>query len=130
MAKELEGEKHKKVKATIQDVEITKISDLWSRKPKGLGFQDTDAIIITAKTSDGKTIKDTFYFCLKPDGTFYTETITRDGARARRQRLASLIKHYITKDIKGYNIAKKINEWKGKDVEVVILKDGGYIFVP
>ncbi len=118
------------VKAKIEDAKICKISELWKRKPKGLHFNDTDAIVITADAGN-KKITETFYFCLKPDGTFNVNTISHDGSRARRMRLANFLKHYkITDDIKGYNLAEGVKKWKGKSIEVVPLKDGGYIYVP
>lgn len=121
----------KTIKASIEDASIHKISDLWSRKPKGLQFNDTDALIVTAKTDDGKIIKETFYFCLKPDGTFNIDTVSRDGSRSRRARLATFLKHYgITDAVKGYNLKEGVKKWKGKRVEVVPYKDGGYIHIP
>lgn len=119
-----------KVKARIEDARIIKISDLWKRKPKGLHFNDTDALVITVK-ADGKKITETFYFCLKPDGTFNVNTVSHDGSHARRVRLANFLKHYkITDDIKRYNLAEGVKEWKGKSVDIVPFKDGGYIYVP
>ncbi|MDI6639433.1 MAG: hypothetical protein QMD78_01280 [Methanocellales archaeon] len=120
-----------KVDAIIEDAKICKISDLWKRKPKGLQFNDTDALIITAKTEDGKTIKETFYFCLKPDGTFNVDTVSRNGSHVRRQKLADFLKHYkMTDTIKGYKISEDVEKWKGKSVKVVPYKDSGYIHVP
>lgn len=120
-----------KVDATITDAKICKISDLWERKPKGLQFNDTDALIITAKTEDEKTIKETFYFCLKPDGTFNVDTVSRNGSHVRRQKLADFLKHYkMTDTIKGYKISEDVEKWKGKSVKIVPYKDSGYIHVP
>lgn len=120
----------KKVKATIEDARIAKISDLWKRKPKGLHFNDTDALIITAKAGS-KKITETFYFCLKPDGTFNVDTVSHDGSHARRMRLANFLKHYkITDNVKGYNLAEGVKKLKGKSIDVVLLEDGGYIYVP
>ncbi len=119
-----------KVKAIIKDAKLCKISDLWKKKPRGLHFNDTDALIITAKTPNGKKIKETFYFCLKPDGTFNVDTITKDGSHARREKLATFLKHYkFTNDIKRYNLAEGVKEWKGKKIEVIPYKDSGYIHV-
>lgn len=121
----------KTVKARIEDASIHKISDLWRKKPRGLQFNDTDALIVTAKTDDGKIIKETFYFCLKPDGTFNTDTVSRDGSRGRRARLAAFLKHYkMTDAVKGYNLKEGVKKWKGKRVEAVPYKDGGYIHIP
>jgi hypothetical protein len=109
-----------KIGAVIEGAGLYDIYDLFSRKPRGLKFNDTDAIVISAKTKDGSIITKTFYFCLKPDGTFYPETISRNGSRARRHRLASFLTYYgIAENVKEYNIKKGIGEWKGKTIEVV-----------
>ena len=120
----------KKIKAVIEDVSIHKISDLFRRKPRGLRFNDTDALVVTAKTKDERKVRETFYFCLKPDGTFNAETISRNGSRARRQRLAAFLKHYIAESAKGYNIKEGIEGWKGKEVEVVFHEGWGSIYIP
>ncbi|TAN45754.1 MAG: hypothetical protein EPN24_02000 [Candidatus Methanoperedens sp.] len=120
-----------KVKAVIEEVSIHKIYDLFSSKPGGLKFNDTDAIVVTAKTQDGNRITHTFYFCLKPDGTFNQETISRDGSRARRQRLVSFLKYYgIAGNVKEYNIKERIGEWKGKTIEVLPSEKDGSIYIP
>jgi len=121
----------KTINATIQDAKITKISDLWRKKPRGLKFNDTDALIITLRTQDGKTIKETFYFCLKPDGTFNINTVSRDGSGARRRRLASFLKHYkITGNVDEYNLREGVNGWKGIEVSITTVGDSGFIHVP
>jgi len=110
-----------KINAVIEEASIHNIFDLFTRKPVNLKFNETDAIIITAKTDDDDLITQTFYFCLKPDGTFDGETIAGNGSRARRHYLASFMIHYgITDKIKGYNIKERIGEWKGKTIEVLI----------
>jgi len=119
------------VSATIQDAKIYKISDLWRRKPRGLGFNDTDALVITLRARDGSTIKETFYFCLKPDGTFEINTVSKDGGRARRRRLASFLKHYkITGNVDEYNLREEISKWKGIRVAAIKVGDSGFIYVP
>jgi hypothetical protein len=119
-----------KVSAIIQDAKIYKISDLWSRKPRGLKFNDTDALVITLRVQDGSTIKETFYFLLKPDGTFNLKTASRDS-QARRQRLASFLKHYkITANVDEYNLKKGIKQWKGIQVAAIKVGDSGFIYVP
>jgi len=121
----------KTINATIQDAKITKISNLWRKKPRGLKFNDTDALIVTLRTQDGKTIKETFYFCLKPDGTFNVNTVSRDGGGARRRRLASFLKHYkITGNVDQYNIKEGINRWKGVEVSIAMVGDSSFIYVP
>lgn len=120
-----------KVSATIEGAKIHKISDLWSRKPRGLKFNDTDALVVTLRAQDGSTIKETFYFCLKPDGTFNVNTVSKDGSHVRRQRLARFLKHYkITDNVDEYNLKKGIEEWKGIQVAAVKVGDSGSIYVP
>jgi len=119
-----------KVNATIQDAKIYKISDLWSRKPRGLKFNDTDALVITLRTRDGSIIKETFYFCLKPDGTFNVNTVSRDSSQARRRRLASFLKHYkITDNVGEYNLKEGIKRWRGIEVAAIKVGDSGFIYV-
>ncbi len=120
-----------KARAGIEGASLHKIYDLFSRKPGGLKFNDTDAIVVTAKTEDGKKITRTFYFCLKPDGTFDEKTVARDGSRARRHRLASFLRYYrLAENVKEYNIKERIGEWKGKTVEVVFDEKDGSIYIP
>lgn len=120
-----------KVRAVIEEASLHKIYDLFSSKPGGLKFNDTDAIVVTAKTEDGKKITRTFYFCLKPDGTFDEKTIAMDGSRARRQRLASFLKYYgIAGNVRGYNIKERIGEWRGKTIEVLLSEKEASIYIP
>jgi len=120
-----------KISATIEDAKIYKISDLWRRKPKGLEFNDTDALIVTLKTSDGDIIKETFYFCLKPDGTFNVDTVSKDSSHARRLRLARFLKHYKIKDnVREYNLKKEVENLRGKEVTVMKCDSYGFIYVP
>ena len=120
-----------KVSATIQDANIYKISDLWRRKPRGLKFNDTDALVISLRAQDGSTIKETFYFCLKPDGTFNINTVSKDNSGARRRRLASFLKHYkITDNADEYNLKEGIKRWKGIEVAVIKVGDSGFVYVP
>jgi len=119
------------IKATIEDAKIYKISELWRKKPLGLKFNDTDAIIVTMKTADGCIMKDAFYFCLKPDGTFNVKTISKDHGHLRRLRLAKFLKHYhLTDDVKHYNLKQNIGEWKGKEVQMTKSNDSTLIYVP
>jgi len=119
------------ISATIEDAKIYKISDLWSRKPRGLQFNDTDAIVVTLKTPDGCTIKEAFYFCLKPDGTFNVNTVSKDGSHVRRLRLASFLKHYkITDNVDEYDLKEGIKNWTGRPVTVLKGDDSGFIYVP
>ena len=121
----------KRVSATIQDAKIYKISDLWSKKPRELKFNDTDALIVTLRAQDGSTIKETFYFCLKPDGTFNVDTVSKDGGHVRRQRLASFLKHYkVTGNVDEYNLKEGVKKWKGIQVAAIKVGDSGSICVP
>lgn len=120
-----------KAKAVIEEASLHKIGDLFSKKPHGLKINETEAVVVTAKTEDGARVTRTFYFCLKPDGTFYEDSIAKDGSRARRHRFASFIRYYnIAEDVKNYNIKQRIGEWKGVQVEVVTPKKEGIIYVP
>ena len=113
----------------IEDAKIYKVFDLWKRKPKCLTFNDTDVIVVTAKIKDGEKVKETFFTCLKADGTFSLKTPNRI-ARSRRERLAKFLTYYeLTDSPEEYNLVDNINKWKNKTVKVV--KDGGenYIYI-
>jgi hypothetical protein len=119
-----------KARAVIEEASLHDIYDLFKRKPAGLKFSDTDAIVVTAKTEDGKKITRTFYFCLKPDGTFDEKTVA-SGSRARRRRLASFLRYYrLAENVRGYNIKERIGEWKGKTIEVLPSEKDGSIYIP
>lgn len=64
-------------------------------------IEDTDAIIVSAKTDKGERVTETFYVCLKPDGTFNANALSR-RSRARRERLARFLR--------GYGIADAVKE--------------------
>ena len=118
-----------KINATIQDAKLYKIADLWSKKPRGLTFNDSDALVITLRAQDGSSIVETFYFCLKPDGTFNVNTANR-GSQARRQRLASFLKHYkITDNIDEYNLKDGIEQLNGIKVKAIKMGDSGFISI-
>jgi len=130
LAKIMAMSRLEKISATIEDAKIYKISDLWRRKPRGLKFNDTDALIVTLKTSDGDIVKETFYFCLKPDGTFNVDTVSKGSSHARRLRLARFLKHYkITDSVDEYNLKEGVKEWKGKQVTVMKSDDSGFIYI-
>ena len=121
----------KTINAIIQDAKIYRISDLWRRKPKGLKFNDTEALVITLRAQDGSIIKETFYFCLKPDGTFSVNTVSKDSGGTRRRRLASFLKRYkIADNVEEYNLKEGIKQWKGMEVSVLKVGDSGFIYVP
>lgn len=117
-----------KVKAKIEEAKVYKISELFRKKPRGLSIGVTDAVVITAKPEKGEVVKETLYARLKADGTFTTSVL--GAAKLRNERLASFLKQYIAKDIKEYNVKENIDKWKGKSVEVVPYKEGGYIYIP
>jgi len=120
-----------KIRALIEDAKIYKISDLWKRRPRGLRFNDTDALIVTLITSDGDIIKETFYFCLKPDGTFNVDTVSRGGSQAGRLRLARFLKHYkITDNVREYNLKKEVENLRDREVTVMKCDGYGFIYVP
>ena len=82
-------------------------------------------MVVTAKTKD-KEIKESFYTCVKPDGTFNIKTANKTS-QARRQKLANFIQYYFKiKDMSDYNLKKRINEWKGKKVDL----EKDLIFIP
>lgn len=122
MAKET-GEE---VSATITNVEIRDVQDVWRKKPSLLKFNDTDLVIVTAKTGK-KEVRETFFTCIKPNGTFKLWTPNK-VSRLRREKLASFMRHYLrVRNPENYNLKEKIKEWKGKKVKV---DKEGYIVIP
>jgi len=115
-----------RVGAIIQDVYI---SGLGARRPKGLKINETEALVVRAKTDDGRVAARTFYLCLKPDGTLDLETIASGASRTRRRRFATFLKYYGLLDKqRRYNLKEAIKSWRGRHVEA--LKDCDMIFVP
>lgn len=104
------------MKAIIEDARLRSIFDLWEKKPQGLGFADTDAVILTLK-ADGKTITETFYCRINADGTLATTGADKISLK-RQMMLHAFIKKYISKE-ENYNIRERIDEWKGKSVEII-----------
>jgi len=107
------------MKAIIKDVKLKSIFDLWEKKPQGLSFADTDAIVLTIK-ANGKTISETFYCRINANGTLATAGANKLSLR-RQKTLQVFINKYISKE-KNYNIRKRIDEWKGKIVELITCK--------
>jgi hypothetical protein len=108
------------ITAVVEEAEVYKISQLFHKKPPGLAFNETDALIVRARTEDGRQIGATFYFCMKPDGTFEEEPMGRDAVKARRHRLATFLRYFNpTDDIAKYNIKERANELNGRIVQVV-----------
>jgi len=117
------------IKATIKDARIYDVLDLWKRKPRQLGFNDTEVIVVTVKAGS-EEIKESFFTCLKPDGTFNIRTPNRIS-EARRQKLASFLKYYFKiKEPEHYNLKENIKNWVGKQVEIVKGDKINYIFIP
>ena len=121
-----------RTKAVIEEASVHKIvGDLFKRKPPGLRFNETDAVVITARTEDGRMMTETFYLCLKPDGTFDEQSMGSDASQARRHRLAKFIRYYgFAEDISIYNLRDRVNDWKGRAVEVLPSKKGEIIYTP
>lgn len=108
------------LRAVVEEAEVHKISDLFNRKPPGLGFNETDALVVKARMQDGRQVGATFYFTLKPDGTFDEQALGRDAVKARRHRLASFLRYYgLTDDVDKYKLKERIKELNGRIVEVI-----------
>jgi hypothetical protein len=117
--------------AVVEEAEVCKISNLFRRKPPGLGFNETDALVIKARLEDGRQIGATFYFSLKPDGTFEEEPMGRDAVKARRHKLASFLRYYgVTEDVDKYKLKDRISEFIGGIVSVVPIKGELSIYIP
>lgn len=121
-----------RIKAIIEEAGVHKIvGDLFTRKPPGLRFNETDAVVVTARADDGRRVTTTFYLCLKPDGTFEEESLGTDASRARRHKLASFLRYYrFAEDVGTYNLKDKVGDWIGKAVEVLSVEKGATIYVP
>lgn len=119
------------MKAVVEEADVCKISDLFRRKPPGLGFNETDALVVKARLEDGRQIGATFYFCLKPDGTFEEEPMGRNAIKARRHKLASFLRYYgMTDEVDKYILKDRISEFKGGCVEVIPIKGELSIYIP
>ncbi len=51
------------ITAVVEEAEVRKISELFHKKPPGLAFNETDALVIRARMEEGRQIGATFYFC-------------------------------------------------------------------
>jgi hypothetical protein len=119
------------MKAVVEEAVVCKISDLFRRKPPGLGFNETDALVIKARLEDGRQIGATFYFSLKPDGTFEEEPMGRNAIKARRHKLACFLRYYgMTDEVDKYILKDRISEFKGGNVEVIPIKGELSIYIP
>jgi len=119
------------ITAVVEEAEVYKISQLFSKKPPGLAFNETDALVIKARMQDGRQVGATFYFCLKPDGTFEEEALGRDAVKARRHKLASFLRYYKLADkVDKYKLKARIHEFKGGIVEVIPIHKELSIYTP
>jgi len=117
--------------AVVEEAEIRKISDIFRKKPPGLAFNETDALIIRARLEDGRQLTATFYFSLKPDGTFEEEALGRDAVKARRHMLASFLRYYgLADDVSKYKLNERVNDLKGIRLEVIPREEGLSIYIP
>jgi hypothetical protein len=118
-----------RVKGVIEGASLHAISDIFAKKPRGLKLNETDALIVRARSREGTAASRIFYFCLKPDGTVDEETLAGDGSRSRRHRLVSFLQYYgMTGTLQGYTLRDRLEDWRGREVE--ILAGTGLIFVP
>jgi hypothetical protein len=118
-----------RIGATIQDVRIARVGEIFSRRPKGLRINETEALIVRARTDDGRIATRTFYLCLRPDGTTDLDTIASGRSRTRRRRLASFLKYYgLMNRERRCNLREAVKGWCGRHVEA--MRDCDLIFVP
>jgi len=119
------------ITAVVEEAEVFKISQLFHKKPPGLAFNETDALVIKARMQDGRQIGATFYFTLKPDGTFEEEALGRDAVKARRHKLASFLRYYgLANEVDKYKLKERIHELKGRGVEVIPIHGELSIYTP
>ncbi|NPV63350.1 MAG: hypothetical protein HPY61_12130 [Methanotrichaceae archaeon] len=118
-------------KGAIVEASVQKISAIFPKKPPGLRFNETDALIVKAKTPEGLNASATFYFSLKPDGSFDENAMGSRVVQGRRHKLASFLRYYrIADNIKEFKFNECSSELMGREVEIV--SDGGdaAIYVP
>lgn len=121
----------KPLTAIVEEAEVHKISDIFNKKPPGLAFNETDALVIKARMQDGRQVGATFYFTLKPDGTFEEEALGRDAVKARRHKLASFLRYYgLTTEVDKYKLKERINELRGESLEVIPVHGELSIYIP
>lgn len=112
------------MEGVVTDAKLYDVYDLWKRKPRQLAFNDTDVIVVKVKSGD-KEIEETFFTCMKGDGTFSTKTPSKRSV-ARRNKLARFLMHYFDTNPEEYNLKENIKSWKGRRVQI---KDDR-IFIP
>ena len=82
-------------------------------------------MVVTAKARN-KVVKETFFTCIKPDGTFNIKT-ANTISQARREKLAKFIKYYFeVKDPEEYNLKENVKKWIGKKIQI----EKDFIFIP
>lgn len=120
-----------KTNGFITEAKVCDIYDLYRRKPRGLGFNDTDVIVVKARMKGEKAVaQENFFTCLKGNGTFSLNAPTTLST-ACRSKLARFLRYYnITDKPDDYSIRKNIKKWKNKKVEIVQKEGEKYIFVP
>lgn len=112
------------MKAMILDAKLKRVNQIWKKhKPQGIGFSDTDIVIVNLKTENGKEFTKNFYCRLKADGTI-GHSITK-ASEKRQQDLQNFIKKYISHN-KKYDLMENIHTWKGKKVDMEEVK-GEYV---
>lgn len=120
-----------KVKAVIENAQVLKISDLFHKKPPGLRFNETDALVVSARAEDGRIASATFYLSLKADGTFDEYPMGHDAVKARRHRLAEFLRYYgITDNVDNFKLKERANDLMGRTVEAVSIGKEAAIYVP
>ncbi len=119
-----------KTKGTIKEAKIFDVYDLFKRKPRGLGINDTDVIVIKAKTKEGNVIQENFFTCLKGNGTFSLNAPNRLSATSRRRLAKFLVYYNLTDNPEEYDLAKNIRKWRNKEIEIIKENGKQYIFVP
>lgn len=104
------------MKATIQNAKILGVNQIWKKhKPQGLGFSDTDVIVLRLKPDSGRVFAKSFYCRLKADGTLGRSSTK--ASEKRQQVFRNFLASYISKN-KRYNIRENLDKWKGKKIEV------------
>ena len=104
------------ITAVVEEAEVYKISQLFPKKPPGLAFNETDALVLKARMQDGRQVGATFYFCLKPDGTFEDEALEILGIANQvaevvlKKKLDSIIS--LNKDTEGWVAEVEVLERK------------------
>lgn len=114
------------MKAEITGARIVDVFDIWKKKPQGLGLGDTDAVVVAVKLPDGAVAEETFYVCIKADGTFDRRSISR-RSMAQRGKFRGFLEKYVLEgkgDIRHYNVAAEIKNWKGREVDCRPCGDG------